>query len=177
MRIIAGSLGGRIFESPRGHTTHPMSDKVRGGLFNALGDISGLTVLDAFAGSGALSFEALSRGAGYAIAIDNDTAAQRAITDNIKSLGLQDDMKLIRSGAGGWLNTSIAGKTFDLVLCDPPYQDLQLSLLKRLSDKVARGGLLVLSWPGNMEAPEFVGLEILQQKSYGDAQLIFYRRS
>ena len=72
MRIIAGYLGGRQFNSPRSNRTHPMSDKARGGLFNALGDISGLTVLDAFAGSGALSFEAISRGAESVIAVDID---------------------------------------------------------------------------------------------------------
>jgi 16S rRNA (guanine966-N2)-methyltransferase len=63
MRVVAGSLKGRIFNEPSGHQTHPMSEKVRGALFNALGDIEGLSVLDAFAGSGALSFEAVSRGA------------------------------------------------------------------------------------------------------------------
>lgn len=175
MRIIAGSLGGRVFESPHGHVTHPMSDKVRGGMFNALGDISGLTVLDAFAGSGALSFEALSRGASYAIAIDADKSAQRAIAENMKSLHLEDDMKLIRSSTNAWLNTSVPGKTYDLVLCDPPYTDLQLPLLNRLYEKVTCGGLLVLSWPGNQEVPTFAASEIVKQKSYGDAQLIFYR--
>ena len=62
MRIIAGSLGGRVFKAPSGHRTHPMSEKIRGAIFNALGDISDLTVLDAFTGSGALCFEAVSRG-------------------------------------------------------------------------------------------------------------------
>jgi 16S rRNA (guanine966-N2)-methyltransferase len=78
VRIIAGSLKGRTFSEPHGHRTHPMSEKVRGALFNALGDIEGLTFLDAFAGSGALSFEAASRGAKSVIAIDKDGPAYSA---------------------------------------------------------------------------------------------------
>ena len=60
MRVISGKFGGQLFDAPKGHRTHPMSEKVRGALFSVLGDISGLTVLDAFAGSGALSIEAIS---------------------------------------------------------------------------------------------------------------------
>src|SRR3954464_3149409 len=97
MRIIAGRLGGRQFNSPKGHRTHPMSEKGRGALFNALGDISGLTVLDAFAGSGALSFEAISRRAASVLAIDSDKNAQRAIAENIASLGLSRQVKLIKT--------------------------------------------------------------------------------
>jgi len=70
VRIIAGYLSGRQFNSPRSNRTHPMSDKARGGLFNSLGDISGLSLLDAFAGSGALSFEAISRGTASSVAVD-----------------------------------------------------------------------------------------------------------
>src|SRR5438445_6894886 len=106
MRIIAGRLGGRQFASPRGHRTHPMSDKMRGALFNALGDLSGLTVLDAFAGSGALAFEAVSRGAQHVVAIDVDKSAQRTIAKNITALGLADRVKLVRASAGAWLTTT-----------------------------------------------------------------------
>jgi 16S rRNA (guanine966-N2)-methyltransferase len=176
MRIIAGTFGGRIFDSPRGFATHPMSDKVRGGLFNALGDINGLSVLDAFAGSGALSFEALSRGADKAYAIELDRSAQRVIELNSKTLGLGPKFKLIRASAGGWLKTSSDKLCFDIVLCDPPYNDLQENLIGRLSDRVAQSGILVLSWPGKLEIPSFAGFEVVRQKSYGDAQLIFYKR-
>src|SRR5665213_172068 len=97
MRIIAGSLGGRSFTSPRSNRTHPMSDKARGGLFNALGDIDDLTILDAFAGSGALSFEAISRGAASAVAVDIDKNAYQSIQENIVSLNLKDKVKAIRA--------------------------------------------------------------------------------
>src|SRR3982751_643389 len=102
MRIIAGTLKGRIFQEPHGHRTHPMSDKVRGALFNALGDIEGLTVLDAFAGSGALSFEAVSRGAKDTIAIDHDRHAIRALKENVTSLGLDGSVKAINANSSSW---------------------------------------------------------------------------
>lgn len=175
MRIIAGSLGGRIFESPSGHKTHPMADRVRGGLFNALGDITGLRLLDAFAGSGALGFEAISRGADSVVAIETDRIAQRAIQSNIAALGVSDRYKLISSPVSGWLTTSPESATFDLVFADPPYNDLHLNSIMDLAVRVEPNGLLVLSWPGKNPAPKLPGMDIVRQKSYGDAQIIFYQ--
>ncbi|HKX24038.1 MAG TPA: RsmD family RNA methyltransferase, partial [Candidatus Saccharimonadales bacterium] len=83
MRVIAGELGGRFFAGPDSTATHPMAERVRGAMFNALGDIEGLTVLDAFAGSGALAFEAISRGAKSVVVVERDKRAQRIIAENI----------------------------------------------------------------------------------------------
>jgi len=175
MRVIAGALGGRIFDSPAGHRTHPMSDKVRGALFNALGDIEGLSVLDAFAGSGALSFEAISRGAASAVALDMDKLAIGTIVKNIASLGLQGQVKAIQAGATAWLSTQ-PDQSFDIVLCDPPYDDLQPNLLSKLAERAKLNGLVVLSLPpeAGFELPAH--FELLQSKNYGDATLAFYRR-
>lgn len=174
MRIIAGRLGGRHFVSPPGHKTHPMSDKMRGALFNVLGDISGLTVLDALAGSGALAYEALSRGAGAATLIDHDRNAQRTIEDNIASLDLSARARLIKASAGAWLSTT--AETFDIVLLDPPYQDVQLPLLKKLAQRAKPGGVVVLSLPPAVQPELPADYEPLAVKSYGDSQLVFYRR-
>lgn len=175
MRIIAGRLGGRSFESPRSFKTHPMSDKMRGALFNMLGDIGGLTVLDAFAGSGALSFEAVSRGAASATAIDNDRGAQRTIANNVTQLGVGREVKLIKASANAWLQTNPEAR-FDIVLCDPPYIDLQPNLLARLAQAVKPDGLYVLSWPGSQEPPEALAdLTQLERRNYGDASLVIYR--
>lgn len=175
MRVVAGRLGGRVFDSPGTHRTHPMSDKARGALFNVLGDIHGLRVLDAFAGSGALSFEAVSRGAAHALALDSDKTAQRAIARNIKTLGVGKWVRLISASANAW-HTTAAPTTFDIVFCDPPYDDLQVNLITRLTERVSPGGLLVLSWPGSTDLPEFDGFEQAAQRGYGDIQLVFYRR-
>src|ERR1700748_3035743 len=102
MRIIAGYLKGREFRSPHGHKTHPMSDKVRGALFNVLCDIEGLTFLDAFAGTGALAFEAASRGAKSSIAVDKDTSAHKVIEQNVKELHLQKIVHVTKANTAGW---------------------------------------------------------------------------
>jgi 16S rRNA (guanine966-N2)-methyltransferase len=176
VRVIAGALGGRVFDSPGTQRTHPMSDKARGALFNMLGDIEGLHVLDAFAGTGALSFEAVSRAAASALAIESDIAAQKVIASNIRALGVDAAVHLVTATANAWLQTTPDTQTFDIVLCDPPYTDLQLSLVKRLARRVMPGGLLVLSWPGSTEVPDFDGFERAAGREYGDIQLAFYRR-
>ncbi len=174
MRIIAGSLGGRHFTSPRGHRTHPMSDKLRGALFNALGELGNLTVLDAFAGSGALSFEAVSRGAARATAIDSDRNAQQAIAANIDDLGLTKQVKLIRAATSAWLATT--DQHFDVVLCDPPYDDINPALLENLAARAKPGGVIVLSLPptSDFSLPSYT---LLSRKDYGDATLSFYRNN
>ena len=174
MRIIAGTLGGRSFNSPRGHRTHPMSERVRGALFGVLGDIKGLTVLDAFAGSGALALEAVSRGAASALAIEVDKTAHSCIVNNIESLGLEARVKATRAYLNAWSTRKQAQK-FDLVLADPPYDNMPYRDLDCLPSHLKPGGILVLSWPGQAKPLKMKGLEIVQHKSYGDAQLVFYR--
>lgn len=176
MRIISGELKGRQFASPHGRHTHPMSDKVRGALFNILGDIEGLTFLDALTGSGALSFEAASRGAKHVVAIERDGAAHTVTDINVKELYLQDVVHVVRANAGGWSIHNMERK-FDIVLLDPPYDELQLNLLQRLIKRhVKKGGLAVLSYPGKEKVPEFEGISLIENKNYGDAQLVFYRK-
>ncbi|MDB5181755.1 MAG: putative Methyltransferase [Candidatus Saccharibacteria bacterium] len=176
MRVITGSLGGRTFDSPRGHRTHPMGDKIRGALFNILGDISGLTVLDAFSGSGALSIEAISRGAESAVAIDIDKEAYETIQANVEALQLKDKITVLRKNVAGWSRNNQA-MTFDIVLADPPYNDIRPVLLQKLIFQTKEGGIFVLSWPGSEPVRKFDRTEVLTAKSYGDAQLVFYRRT
>lgn len=177
MRVIAGELGGRYFAGPDSSATHPMAERVRGAMFNALGDIGGVTVLDAFGGSGALAFEAVSRGAASAIVVERDKRAQKIIADNIKTLGLEDCVKLIRTGASSWSDTN-EDAVFDLILCDPPYKDMQLSTVSKLTSHVKPNGLMVLSYPGRESAPTVNGVVVVDKsKSYGDAALAYYRKT
>ncbi len=175
MRVISGYLGGRTFMSPHGHRTHPMSEKARGAIFGVLGDIKGLTVLDAFAGSGALAIEAISRGAQSAVAIEVDKGAHAIIAANLESLGIQDRIKAIRAFAGAW-STRHQAQFFDLILVDPPYDNVPYRDLKSLPRHLADGGTLVLSWPGKEQPLKFESLTPVHTKNYGDAQLVFYQK-
>lgn len=175
MRVIAGYLGGRTFESPHGHRTHPMSEKVRGAIFGALGDIKGLTVLDAFAGSGALAIEALSRGAKSAVAIDVDKGAHTIIVKNLAALDLTERAKAVRAFTGAW-STRNQAQLFDLIFVDPPYDNIPYRDLKALPRHLAAGGTLILSWPGKDRPVAFEGLTGVQTKDHGDAQLVFYQK-
>lgn len=175
LRIISGSLKGRLFNPPHGHKTHPMGDRVRSALFNTLGDIQRLSVLDAFAGSGALAFEALSRGASHALLIDSDTEAIKAINESAEALNLTEQVQVIQGNVNGWSNNHHL--TFDLVFCDPPYDAVPSTLIVKLSKHVAPSGTLVLSWPSFVELPKLSGLELLSSKQYGNASLAFYKKT
>lgn len=175
MRVISGWLGGRLFESPHGHRTHPMSEKMRGAIFGVLGDIKGLTALDAFSGSGAVGIESVSRGAKFVLMIELDKNAQTIIEENIVQLGIEDRAKSIRSSVKAW-STRHQLESFDLIFADPPYDSLPFKDLKLLPRHLADAGTLVLSWPGNMKPLSFEGLEVVQAKDYGDGQLVFYQK-
>ena len=175
MRIIAGQWGGRNFASPHSHRTHPMSEKARGALFNTLGDIQGLHLLDAFGGSGALALEAASRGANPVLVIEKDRVAQAIIAQNIRTLGAKGAVTLASAAAGAWLATQPEAR-FDIILCDPPYDDLQPHLLQLLSARLQPNGIFVLSLPASAPSLTFPHTELLKQQHYGDAQLLFFRQ-
>jgi 16S rRNA (guanine(966)-N(2))-methyltransferase RsmD len=178
LQVVAGTLGGRQFKSPHTHRTHPMSERVRGALFNVLGDVSELFVLDAFSGSGALSFEAISRGASRAIAVEVDKTAHRTLSENVIDLSLADKVKAIRANVSSWSDNN-PDEQFDLVLCDPPYDAINVATLQKLTRHVRVNGIFVLSWPGKTAVPELHGLQLIGDapKNYGDATLAFYRKT
>lgn len=176
MRIIAGSLGGRTIDAPRGHRTHPMSEKVRGALFNMLGDITGLQILDSFAGSGAIGLEALSRGASQATMLEIDQAAAQVIKNNIQQLGLQNSAKVIRANAAGWSDNNPL-LLYDIVICDPPYDQPQEKLIVRLSKHAKPSGVLVCSLPPKNLLQAVPGFTHTVTKDYNDATLVFYHRT
>jgi len=126
MRIVAGKFRGASLDAPKGLTTRPTSDRVRQALFNVLEhgparfDFDGARVLDLFAGTGALALEALSRGARYAVFIEEDAAARGAIRRNVETLSLTGVTKIWRRDATK-LGDAGALQRFDLIFCDPPY--------------------------------------------------------
>jgi 16S rRNA (guanine966-N2)-methyltransferase len=176
LRIISGQFGGRFLDAPDNSRTHPMGERIRGSLFNILGDISGQTALDAFAGTGAIGLEALSRGAAEVTFIEKDRIAANVIAKNISFLGVDDQSKLVRTSLSNWMKTSENNK-YDLVFADPPFHDLQLSTVKQLAAYLKPKGLMILSLPGRESAPTVNGVVVVDNRSYGDAALAFYRHS
>ena len=135
-------------------------------------------MLDAFGGSGAFSLEAISRGAKSSTIIEIDRTAHNSIVENIKSLELEDNMKATRANVSSWSDNN-PNQKFDIVFCNPPFDKLKLPLIQKLTKHVKRGMLFVLSWPTRQSAPQIPGLDLttVKEKDYGDAQLVFYRKT
>lgn len=185
MRIVGGRLKGRALTAPEGRATRPTSDRAREALFNVLTHadwsprLEGRRVLDLFAGSGALGFEALSRGAGFCLFVETDAAARGTIRQNVEALSLFGVTRLHRRSATD-LGVKPAGlaEPFDLVFLDPPYaQGLGEAALPRLAPGgwIAPGALVV--WErGADEAPVTLeGFEQLDARTWGAAQVTFLR--
>jgi len=172
VRIIAGTHRGQRIAAPRGRDTRPTSDRVRENAFNLIGPVDGADVLDLFAGSGALGLEALSRGAASAVFVDSDRDACRAINANLEKLRLtgtvlcQDALRAVASDP----------RTYDLVLCDPPYDFDRERLAPRLARLVRPDGLLVWETSGREPAPEVPGLEERTSRKYGAARLTLFEQ-
>lgn len=176
VRIISGTYGGRKIEAPDNSRTHPMSERVRNALFNSIGsEIQGADVLDVFAGTGAIGLEALSRGARHVTFVERDRIAQKILTKNITTLNAEEHVSMIRTSLHNWL-TSGNPPMFNAIFADPPYHDTQFSTVPRLFDLLKPGGIMVLSHPGRGEVPTKTGVVVVDNRSYGNAYLTFYRR-
>jgi len=176
VRIIAGRFGGRIIQAPEGKITHPMSERVRSSLFNILGnEIKDAEVLDAFAGSGSLGLEALSRGAKHATFIERDRLANQILIQNVGILNVEAESTVLQMNVASWI-TKNQDKLFDVIFTDPPYNDMQFSTVSRLCKLLSPKGLMVLSYPGRGEVPPVDGIVVVDNRSYGTAALNFYRR-
>lgn len=176
IRVIAGLYGGRTIAAPNGHTTHPMSERIRNSLFNIIGDeVKDAVVLDAFAGSGSVGIEAISRGAASATFLDKDPLAGRILEENIKTLHIEDQAITFHGGVGAW--TTRTNVRYDIIIADPPYNNMQLSTVEKLFRLLKPNGLMVLSYPGRGEAPTGTnGVVVVDNRSYGTAALAFYRK-
>lgn len=179
IRVIAGKYGGRKLDAPSESNTRtkPMGERIRNALFNSIGsEVEGADVLDAFAGTGSVGFEALSRGAAHVTFIERDKVAQNIIMNNMQTLSTGDSAELVRASVSRWIDTSIE-HTYDLIFADPPYHDLQLSTVSRLLGLLKPNGLMVLSHTGRGEVPNLEnGIVVVDNRSYGNAHLTFFRR-
>jgi 16S rRNA (guanine966-N2)-methyltransferase len=177
MRVIAGELKGQRLVAPRGWKVRPTSDRVREAIFSALGErVDGARVLDLYCGTGALTIEALSRGAARAILVDQDS---RPALGNVQRLGLADRAELVRADVERWLDqvsaADAAGK-FDLVFVDAPYKladRVSRPLNRHLPGLLAEGGRAVVE-SGARRPLRIDSLEPLRQRRYGAADVTIY---
>lgn len=175
VRVISGRYGGRTIDGSGTNRTHPMSERIRNAMFNTIGsEIDGARVLDAFAGSGAIGIEAVSRGAESAVLVEKDRIAQKIIDANIATLGAADQVKLVKAPVASWADT-YRGEKFDIIFADPPYNDLQLSTVFSLAKLLQPNGLMVLSYIGSSEVPSANGVVVVDNRSYGTAAIAYYR--
>ena len=179
MRIIAGEFKGRRLAAVRGRI-RPTSDKVREAIFNILGPrVLGAQVLDLFAGTGALTLEALSRGAAGAVLVDEDGAALGVLRENLESLGIKERVRVLALPVAGALRKLAAqGARFSLIFLDPPYgRGWAQKTLKALE---ASGLLMpdasIVAEHSHREAllEHLGGLCLIQTRRYGDTQVAFY---
>jgi 16S rRNA (guanine966-N2)-methyltransferase len=186
MRIVAGSLKGRTIAAPDGDAIRPTSDRARQALFNILESgrfrhadgrplLAGAIVLDAFAGTGAVGLEALSRGAAHVTFMDQDRQALALIRRNLAAYDLDDRAAIVQADAA---NPPSAPTPHMLAFLDPPYgQDLAAPALAALA---GRGWLapdavvaIELGKRDRLDAP--AGFAMLDERRYGRARLIFLR--
>jgi 16S rRNA (guanine(966)-N(2))-methyltransferase RsmD len=180
LRIIAGTLRGRRIRVPSGLAIRPTPDRVREALFSILGgDLDSLTVLDAYAGTGALGFEALSRGASRATFIEADARARNALQRNAADLGVEDRCSLVPGRVESVIPDAVPGRPFDLVLADPPYGSGSAEpLLEALlhPGMLAAGARVVFQRDRETPAvtPDGPGLALARTAAYGRTCLDFY---
>jgi 16S rRNA (guanine966-N2)-methyltransferase len=181
VRIVGGEFRGRPLAAPSSRTIRPTSERLRQTLFDilahGLGDpVPGARVLDLFAGTGALGLEAMSRGAGYVLFVDEDVEARGLIRRNVESLGLTGRSKVYRRDAAA-LGDLGGLAPFDLAFADPPYGK---GLGERALSEAAAGGWLkpgaiaVLEESAKAEVAAIYGLEPLDRREIGDSALFFF---
>ena len=166
--ITAGHYKGKKLTTPGGGT-HPMGARERIALFNMIGnDLYDFTVLDAFAGSGVLGLEAISRRATYAVFVEKNRAAAEVIKENIRSLGVDGTVRVCA------VKNFENDERFNLVMADPPYDRFDFEDVKYLVKFVEENGIFVLSHPG--EAPELPGLVLEKTGRYARAHISVYHK-
>lgn len=186
MRIVAGRLKGRAIVAPEGQGTRPTSDRARQAVFNVLEHaawaepLAGARVMDLYAGSGALGFEAMSRGAAFCLFVETADEARGAIRENADAFGLMGATRVHRRDATD-LGTrpGSAGEAFTLAFLDPPYgKGLGEQTLARLIEGnwLARGAIVVFERGATEPEIETPGYDRLDQRDYGAARVLFLRR-
>lgn len=173
MRIISGSLRGLRLDTLDGLDTRPTADRVKEALFSSLTPyLPGSRILDAFAGSGSLALEALSRGADFAVMCENSKAAFSICRKNIDKARLADRTSLLLTDAISYIKTT--NEKFDIIFLDPPYaQGLYEEFLVHSSKKLSKGGIIIVEYEEAHTPIIPPSLVAVKQKKYGRCNLLY----
>lgn len=177
LRIVAGEKRGRLIRVPKEDGVRPTSEVVREAVFNVLGEIGGLRVLDLFAGSGAMGLEALSRGADHCVFVERDPKTLAMLRKNISILGYEAECKVLMSDYRTATRAlKIEETIFDLLFVDPPYRmlaEVEAELTGSISALLSSGGVMVVEGPSG-HGNDF-GLSPVFERSYGDTKVTMVR--
>ena len=179
MRVITGSARGAKLKTLEGLATRPTSDRVKEAIFNIIQfDIQGRRVLDLFGGSGQLAIEALSRGADYAVIVDQSAEAVKVIKDNLKKVRFDQQASVFQMDYLRYLST--AREKFDIIFLDPPYAEKSLeNALQKISeiDILSDDGIIICERPKDkVLPPEVGGLLCSKDYNYGKTAVNLYTR-
>ena len=192
MRIIGGTAKGRRLQTPAkrpaeyaGRYIRPTADRAREALFNILGSrVEDATVLDLYAGTGALGLEALSRAAARAVFVDNNPRAIRIINKNIELCGFSERTRVIKRDLSKglfFIGKQLPGVTFSMVFVDPPYRhDISAGMLAVLADSdiLAPEAFVIIEDDARTKLPaEIADLLLVDQRRYGETGFWFYSRN
>lgn len=181
VRIVAGALRGRRIDVPKRPGLRPTGERVREALFDILGqDLSGRRVLDLFAGTGALGFEAASRGAACVVLVESDRELARLLRETSERLGVAGRVRVVVARVEDTLEAGGLEGGFDVVLADPPYEGTDLP---RVLTAIGAGGILdrngvvVIERPqtSSVALPDSTGLRSVRTARYGQTTLEFFK--
>lgn len=179
MRIIAGSARGRTFEAPQGRDTRPTLDRVRENVFNILQmKVRGAKVLDLFSGSGAMAFEAISRGAETAVLVDCDRAATAVQRQNAEKLRMQEQCRIMHCDWQQAVRQLTAqGEKFQVIFLDPPYAMHDMNpVMEALRPLLAPDAVILLEHEAKTFPATPDGFELYDNRKYGIAGVSFFRQ-
>jgi 16S rRNA (guanine966-N2)-methyltransferase len=177
VRIVAGSRKGHRIASPKGASTRPTGDRVREAAFSLIGPVEDATVLDLFAGSGAMGLEAMSRGAARCVFVERDRGACRVIETNLDKLRLTGGVVVNRDVVAALREEQARGRRHDLVLVDPPYEEwatYSAPLVELLPGVLEEDGVAVIETSAKVEPA--LPLDLVTSRRYGSARITVFSR-
>ena len=170
VRITSGTYRGREILTPGG-ATHPMGEREKMALFNMISaELPGAKVLDAYAGSGALGIEAISRGANSCVFIEKNSGAAKIISENLVKLGLLNSVTIFKGSVANFESDT----NFDIIFADPPYDGFRVDEIEYLAKFLNNSGILVLSHPD--EITDIKGLKLLKSRQYARAHISIFTK-